>query len=221
MGIRIIKKCPDCSHDGVNRIPRKWNMRLIPFTKHYQCKSCRSNFVVNFWAAIILIPIILPLRLLIYISQRLSGLSFLWQKIHPPVSSFEEERWRDLYQFDYSINNEQQFATSIWDAMKIRHPAAHSKKSSISLIPHESRIQASLSIVGSDDRLSWISISISKHPYRYLETAALQKPSISRRNLEKMTQSPESRLETHTANFGYGQIVHIPPSLHFNTHKMY
>jgi hypothetical protein len=106
MAIQLTKKCPECSHDDVHRISRKWNMRLIPFTKHYQCKNCRSKFVVNFWAAIILIPIILPLRLFIYISWRLSGLSFLWQKIHPPVSSFEEERWRDLCQFDYHINNE-------------------------------------------------------------------------------------------------------------------
>jgi len=87
MVIQLIKKCPDCKHDDIYRIPREWYMRLIPFTKRFQCKNCHSDFVVNFLAAIILIPIILPLRLFIFILWRLSGLSLLWQKMHPPVSS--------------------------------------------------------------------------------------------------------------------------------------
>ena len=98
MIIQLMKKCPDCGHEDIHRIPRKWYMRLILFTKRYQCKNCRSNFVVNFWAAIILIPVILPLKLCIYIFWRLSGLSFLWQKLPPPVSSSEEESWRVLNQ---------------------------------------------------------------------------------------------------------------------------
>ncbi len=98
MVIQLIKKCPDCGHDDIHRIHRKWYMRLIPLTKRYHCKNCRSNFVVNFWAAIILMPIILPLRLFIFIFWRLLGLSLLWQKIHPPVSSSEEESWRVLNQ---------------------------------------------------------------------------------------------------------------------------
>ena len=102
MAIQLIKKCPNCGHDDLFRIPRKWYMRLILFTKRYYCKAFRYSFVVNFRAAIMLIPIILPWRLLILILWRLSGLSLLWQKIHPPVSSSEEESWRVLKRFQYS-----------------------------------------------------------------------------------------------------------------------
>ena len=96
MSIQLIKKCPNCGHDDLYRIPRKWYMRLILFTKRYHCKACRSSFVVNFWAAIMLIPIILPWRLFILILWRLSGLSLLRQKMHLPVFGSEEKSRRVL-----------------------------------------------------------------------------------------------------------------------------
>ena len=99
MPIQLTKKCPDCGHYDIYRIHRIWYMRLIPFTKLYRCMICRSNFAVNFWAAIILMSIILPLKLFISILWHLSGLCLLWQKMNPPVSSSEEESWRVLNQF--------------------------------------------------------------------------------------------------------------------------
>ena len=102
MAIHLIKKCPHCGQDDIHRIPREWYMRLAPFTKRYLCRDCYSNFVVNFWATIILNSIVFPLRLFIFLFWRLPGLSLLWEKIHPPVSSSEEENWRVLNQFQYN-----------------------------------------------------------------------------------------------------------------------
>ena len=99
MAIQLIKKCPGCGHDDLHRIERKWYMRLIPFSKRYHCKECRSNFVVNLWVAIVLIPIIFSLKMFSIILLRLPGFSHLWQKIHTPESSSEEESWRVLNQF--------------------------------------------------------------------------------------------------------------------------
>ena len=57
MVIHLRKKCPGCGHDDLLRIYRKWNMRLIPFTKRYCCNVCRTKFMVNSWAAVVLMPI--------------------------------------------------------------------------------------------------------------------------------------------------------------------
>ena len=102
MAFQLTKKCPDCGYEDLHRIPRKWYMRLVPLTRRYQCKACRSNIMVNFWAAIMLMPIILPVRLIFYILWRLSGLILLWKKIHPPVFRSEEESWRVLNQLQYN-----------------------------------------------------------------------------------------------------------------------
>ena len=99
MAIQLIKKCLNCGNDDLLRIYRKWYMRLIPFTKRYCCNVCRSKLMVNFWATIILMSITSPLRLIIFILCRLSGLSILWQETHPPMFSSEEESWRVLNQF--------------------------------------------------------------------------------------------------------------------------
>ena len=99
MAIQLNKKCPDCGHEDLYRIPRKWFMRLIPFTKRYYCKDCHSNFMVNFWAAITVMPITLALRPIIFVLWRYTGLNLLWQKTHAPTFSSEEESWRVLNQF--------------------------------------------------------------------------------------------------------------------------
>ena len=101
MVIQLIKRCPHCGQDDIHRIPRKWYMRLAPLTKRYFCRVCYSNFVVNFFAAILLYSIVFPLKLFVFLFWRLPGLSLLWEKIHPSESSSEEDCWRVLNQFRY------------------------------------------------------------------------------------------------------------------------
>ena len=102
LAIQLIKKCPNCGNDDLLRIYRKWYMRLIPFTKRYCCNACRSEFKVNFWVAVILLPFTSPLRLIIFVFWRLSGLRLLWKKMHPPQFSAEKESWRILNQYQYN-----------------------------------------------------------------------------------------------------------------------
>ena len=45
----IHKKCPSCGEHYINRIPRKWYMRLIPGSKRYLCRFCRSKFTIFLW----------------------------------------------------------------------------------------------------------------------------------------------------------------------------
>ena len=43
------KKCPSCDENYLQRIPRKWYMHLIPGSKRYLCRMCRSKFTILFW----------------------------------------------------------------------------------------------------------------------------------------------------------------------------
>ena len=45
----IHKKCPSCGEQNIHRIPRKWYMRLIPGSKRYLCRICRSKFTIFLW----------------------------------------------------------------------------------------------------------------------------------------------------------------------------
>ena len=45
----IHKKCPSCGEHYINRIPRKWYIRLIPGSKRYLCRMCRSKFTIFLW----------------------------------------------------------------------------------------------------------------------------------------------------------------------------
>ena len=42
-------KCPSCGDNYLKRIPRKWYMRLIPGSKRYLCRICRSKFTIFLW----------------------------------------------------------------------------------------------------------------------------------------------------------------------------
>ena len=48
-----LKKCPSCGENHLKRIPRKWYMRLVPGSKRYHCRICRSKFTILFWRMII------------------------------------------------------------------------------------------------------------------------------------------------------------------------
>ena len=45
----IHKKCPSCGEQYINRIPREWYIRLIPGSKRYLCRICRSRFTIFLW----------------------------------------------------------------------------------------------------------------------------------------------------------------------------
>ena len=49
----IHKKCPSCGDNYLKRIPRKWYIRLIPGSKRYLCRICRSKFTIFLWKIVV------------------------------------------------------------------------------------------------------------------------------------------------------------------------
>jgi hypothetical protein len=92
MILQLTNKCPKCGKADSVRIPKKWYMRLIPFTKLYHCHNCGNDYLVNFLAMILLMPIIIPITFIIWALWDLTGLRFFWQKIRPPVDSSQHRR---------------------------------------------------------------------------------------------------------------------------------
>lgn len=49
---RIVDKtCPKCHRHTLNRIGRKWYMRLLPWSRYYECTECPHviyRFLGNF-----------------------------------------------------------------------------------------------------------------------------------------------------------------------------
>ena len=95
---RLRKKCPKCGDITYIRKQRKWYMRIIPGSKYYRCNTCGFNFELNFCVKIILMPIIIPFRFVIWALWYPSGLSFFWKKIRSPMARSEEEKWKILNQ---------------------------------------------------------------------------------------------------------------------------
>ena len=92
MIFKLTERCPKCGKEFNARIPRRWYMRLIPFTKRYHCQNCDNDYMVNLWGTILLIPITIPITFLTWALWDLSGLRFFWQKIRPPVDSAQLRR---------------------------------------------------------------------------------------------------------------------------------
>lgn len=40
------RKCPLCGNDNPRRVKRKKYMRLIPYSKLYECHDCYANYLV-------------------------------------------------------------------------------------------------------------------------------------------------------------------------------
>ena len=92
MIFQLTNKCPKCSKEFNARISKKWYMRLIPFTKRYHCHNCGNDYLVNFLAMPLLMPIIILIKFIIWALWDLSGLRFFWQKIRPPIDSAQKHR---------------------------------------------------------------------------------------------------------------------------------
>lgn len=92
MMLQLTNECPKCGKADSCRTNRKWYMRLIPFSKRYHCHNCGNDYVISFWAMIMLMPIIIPIKLITWVLWDLSGLRFFWQKIRPPINSAQQRR---------------------------------------------------------------------------------------------------------------------------------
>ena len=50
MRVSLTQACPACSSDHLQRVHRKWWMRIFPGSRRYHCTNCSSYVLVIFGA---------------------------------------------------------------------------------------------------------------------------------------------------------------------------